>query len=275
MPQSSSSSAGQLAGKTAIVTGGGSGMGRATSLIFAREGAAVVVADINEAGGNATVQQIIATGGRATYVRTDTSNEQQILHLVEATVHSYGRLDAMVTAAGISYSNFIEQDESTDPFRNPDAGFILNKSTARWQKVLDVNLTGVMICAREAARQMIAEGHGGTIVNFASIAAYAPAPTIADYCVSKAGVVMLTKCLAAELGRAGVRVNAVAPGPIETGMTQSLLATGRLQKQGAALPIGRTAQPEEVANVVLFLSTEQSSYITGKTIGVDGGTYTV
>ncbi len=264
----------QMENKVAIVTGGGSGMGRSTSLLFAREGANVVVADINDSGGRQTVAMIEQTGGSATFVPTDTADEAAIVALVKAAAATYGRVDAMVTAAGISYSNFIEKDEATDPFRHPEAGYILNKPTARWQKVLDVNLTGVMICAREAARQMIAEGHGGTIVNFASIAAYGPVPTIADYCVSKAGVVMLTKCLAAEVGRAGIRVNAVAPGPIETGMTQSLLESGRLQQQAAALPLGRVAQPEEVASVVLFLSSDQSSYITGKTIGVDGGTYT-
>ena len=265
----------QMADKVAIVTGGGSGMGRSTSLLFASEGAKVVVADINDSGGSQTVAMIEQTGGSAIFVHTDTSDEAAIVTLVKAAATTYGRVDAMVTAAGVSYSNFVEKDEATDPFRHPEAGFILNKPTARWQKVLDVNLTGVMICAREAARQMIAEGHGGTIVNFASIAAYGPVPTIADYCVSKAGVVMLTKCLAAEVGNAGIRVNAVAPGPIETGMTQSLLESGRLQQQAAALPLGRVAQPEEVASVVLFLSSDQSSYITGKTIGVDGGTYTI
>ncbi|MGA0838641.1 MAG: SDR family NAD(P)-dependent oxidoreductase [Pseudomonadales bacterium] len=266
---------GLLTGKVAIVTGGGSGMGRASSLLFAREGAAVLVADVNDEGGAETVARIRAAGGAAEYVRADMGVESDIVAMVARAVSAFGRVDELVTAAGISYSNAVELDESTDPFRHPDAGFILNKPTARWQKVLDVNLTGVMICNREAARQMIAEGHGGTIVNFASIAAYGPAPNIADYCVSKAGVVMLTKCFAAEVGRAGIRVNAVAPGPIETGMTQSLLEMGRLQKQAAALPLGRTAQPEEVANVVLFLCSSQSSYITGKTIGVDGGTYTI
>ncbi len=265
----------QMTDKVAIVTGGGSGMGRATSLLFAQEGAAVAVADLNDAGGQQTVAMIEQSGGRASFVHTDTADEASVVHLVEQAAGTFGRLDAMVTAAGISYSNFVEKDEATDPWLNPNEGLILNKSTERWQKVLDVNLTGVMICAREAARQMIAEGHGGTIVNFASIAGYGPVPTIADYCVSKAGVVMLTKCLASELGQAGIRVNAVAPGPIETGMTQSLLEMGRLQKQAAALPLGRVAQPEEVASVVLFLSGDGSSYVTGKTIGVDGGTYTV
>ena len=272
---SEASASGLLAGKVAIVTGGGSGMGRASSLLFAREGAAVLVADVNDDGGAETVAHVRAAGGRAEYVHADMGSESDIVSMVAYAARTMGRVDALVTAAGISYSNAVEHDETTDPFRHPDAGFILNKPTARWQKVLDVNLTGVMICNREAARQMIAEGHGGTIVNFASIAAYGPAPNIADYCVSKAGVVMLTKCFAAEVGRAGIRVNAVAPGPIETGMTQSLIEMGRLQKQAAGLPLGRTGQPEEVANVVLFLSSGQSSYITGKTIGVDGGTYTI
>ena len=271
----SNAAMGRMAGKTAVVTGGGSGMGRATSILFAREGAAVVVADVDDAGGLKTVAEIHAFGGRAAFVQTDTSAEPQVVALMRSAADRFQRLDALVACAGISYANAVERDASTDPFRNPDAGFILSKPTARWQRVLDVNLTGVMLCNREAARQMIAEGHGGTIVNFASIAAYAPVPTIADYCVSKAGVVMLTKCFASEVGRAGIRVNAVAPGPIETGMTQSLLELGRLQKQGAALPLGRTAQPEEVASVVLFLCSDDSSYITGKTIGVDGGTYTI
>ena len=132
----------QMADKVAIVTGGGSGMGRASSVLFAQEGAAVAVADLNEDGGQQTVAMIEQAGGRASFIHTDTGDESSIIQLVEQTVATYGRVDAMVTAAGISYSNFMEKDEATDPWLNPGEGLILNKSTERWQKVLDVNLTG-------------------------------------------------------------------------------------------------------------------------------------
>lgn len=264
-----------LDGKVAIVTGGASGMGRATSLLFAREGAAVAIADLNKDQGEQTAAQVRDLGGEAIFVSTDTSDEGQVTELVARTARDLGRVDVMVTAAGISYASYLSDDQETDPFRNPSAGNILNKPLDRWRRVLDINLTGVMLCAREAARQMIAEGHGGAIVNFASTAAYNPSSVIADYCVSKAGVVMLTKCLAVELGPRGIRCNAVAPGPIRTQMTQSLIELGQLQRVAAGLPLGRIAEPEEVANVVLFLASDASSYVTGKTLGVDGGTNTL
>ncbi len=267
--------AGELDGKVSIITGGGSGMGRSTALMFAREGAAVAIADVNDEGGSQTAAQIEDLGGRASFIHTDTSSEEAVVSLVAETVGQYGRLDSMVTAAGISYANYVEGEEESDPFLHPENAGILVKPTERWQKVIDVNLTGVMLCAREAARQMVEEGHGGTIVNFASIAAYAPSPGIMDYCVSKVGVIMLTRCFAAEFGQHGIRVNAVAPGPIDTPMTESLQRIGQLQQQGGALPLGRMAQPEEVAEAVLFFTSDRSSYVTGKTLGVDGGTNTV
>ena len=266
---------GALDGKVSIITGGGSGMGRSTALRFAAEGAAVAVADVNDEGGRGTVSRIEDLGGRASFVHTDTSDEQAVVALVAETARAYGRVDSMVAAAGISFANYVEGDRETDPFLNPAAATILTKPTERWQRVLDVNLTGVMLCAREAARQMIAEEHGGAIVTFSSIAAYGPSPGIMDYCVSKVGVIMLTRCMAAEFGPYGIRVNSVAPGPIETPMTESLRETGALQAQGGALPLGRMAKPEEVSNAVLFLTSDESSYITGKTLGVDGGTNTV
>ncbi len=268
--------AGELEGKVSIITGGGSGMGRSTAIMFAREGAAVAIADVNDEGGEAVAAQIEDSGGNALFVHTDTSSEQDVLNLVSQTVEKFGRLDSMVTAAGISYANYVEGDESTDPFLHPETSTILNKPTERWQKVIDVNLTGVMLCAREAARQMVAEGHGGTIVNFSSIAAYGPSPGIMDYCVAKVGVVMLTRCFAVEFGPHGIRVNAVAPGPIETPM---LARVHRAQVPGGdpwgMVPLQRTAQPEEVAEAVLFFTSDRSSYVTGKTLGVDGGTNTV
>ncbi|MCC6382314.1 MAG: SDR family oxidoreductase [Dehalococcoidia bacterium] len=266
--------AGQLEDRAAIVTGGASGIGRATCLLFAREGAAIVVADVQDGAGEETAARIRGEGGRAKFVHTDTSDEAQVVDLVREASAAFGRLDAMVTAAGVSYAPGLG-DDAGDPFQRPAAWLIVNKATERWRRVLDVNLTGVMLCAREAARQMIAEGHGGTIVTVASTAAYVPNASIADYCVAKAGVVMLTKCLAAELGQHGIRANGVAPGPIETGMTRDLIERGVFQQQAARLPLGRIGGADEVAQAILFLSGPQSRFVTGKTLGVDGGTYTI
>ncbi len=268
--------AGELEGKVSIVTGGGSGMGRSTALMFAREGSAVAIADVNDEGGEQVAAQIEDSGGNALFMHTDVSSEQDVLNVVAETAAKFGRLDSMVTAAGISYARYVEGDDETDPFLHPELATNLNKPTEAWQKVIDVNLTGVMLCAREAARQMVNEGHGGTIVNFASINAYNPSPILTDYSVSKAGVVMLTRCFAVEFGPHGIRVNAVAPGPIETPM---LARVHRAQVSGGDpwgnVPLQRTAQPEEVAEAVLFLTSDRSSYVTGKTLGVDGGISTV
>ena len=267
--------AGELEGRVSIVTGGGSGMGRATALMFASQGAAVAIADVNDEGGEATAAQIDDLGGDSLFVHTDVSREQDVLNVVAQAASKFGRLDSMVAAAGISYANYVEGDDATDPFLHPETGASLNKPTEQWQKVIDVNLTGVMLCGREAARQMVNEGHGGTIVNFASILSYNPSPTLMDYCVSKAGVVMLTRCFAAEFGPHGIRVNAVAPGPIETPMLARVHRASGGSGQGGHLPLQRTAKPEEVADVVLFFTSDRSSYVTGKTLGVDGGTNTV
>ena len=267
--------AGELEGRVSIITGGGSGMGRSTALMFAREGAAVAVADVNNEGGEATAAQIEDLGGNALFVHTDVSSEQDVVNAVAETAGRFGQLDSIVTAAGISYANYLEGDDDTDPFLHPEESTSLKKPTEHWQKVIDVNLTGVMLCAREAARQMVNEGHGGTIVNFASTAAYNPNPTMMDYCVSKAGVVMLTRCFAVEFGPHGIRVNAVAPGPIETPMLARVHRARGGPEGWRSLPLGRTAQPEEVAELVLFFTSDRSSYVTGKTLGVDGGTNTV
>ncbi len=270
--------AGELEGKVSIITGGGSGMGRSAALMFAREGAAVAIADVNDEGGEQTAAQIEDLGGNALFMHTDVSSEQDVLSVVAETAARFGRLDSMVTAAGISYANYVEGDDDTDPFLHPEAASNLNRPTEFWRKVLDVNLTGVMLCAREAARQMVNEGHGGAIVNFASINAYNPSPLLTDYSVSKAGVVMLTRCFAAEFGPRGIRVNAVAPGPIETPMLARVHRAGGAAGPSASwghVPLQRTADPDEVAEAVLFLTSDRSSYVTGKTLGVDGGISTV
>ena len=264
--------AGELEGRVSIVTGGGSGMGRATSLLLAREGAAVAIADVNDEGGEQTAAQIEDLGGESLFVHTDVSSERDVVNAVAETAGRFGKLDSMVAAAGISYANYLEGDDDTDPFLHPtEAGSSLNRPTEFWQKVLDVNLTGVMLCAREAARQMVNEGHGGTIVNFASTAAYNPSPNMTDYCVSKTGVVMLTRCFAAEFGSHGIRVNAIAPGGVNTPGRVRNMREDVGSRAVEHAPLRRLAEPEEIAAGAVFLASGLASYVTGHTLVIDGG----
>ena len=263
---------GQLEGKVAIVTGGASGIGRATSLRFAAEGAAVVVSDLNPSRGGETVAAIKEAGGRAVFVEADTSSERDCDALVAASVAEYGRVDALVAAAGIISATYVS-GERGEP-RDPAEGLLVNKPLEFWEKVLAVNLTGVMLTDRAVARQMILQGGGGTIVNLASSAATWPLAGSADYCVSKAGVWMLTKVLALELASHRVRVNCIGPGFIDTPMIAGVSENEERRRWAEGLtPLGRLGEPEEIANTALFLSTPESSFFTGEILFPAGGLF--
>jgi NAD(P)-dependent dehydrogenase (short-subunit alcohol dehydrogenase family) len=259
----------------AIITGGASGIGRACALRFAEEGADIVVADLDAARGAGTVSAVKALGRNALFVPTDTSVEAQCEALADRAIAEFGRIDALVAAAGISNATYVSSDEPAAGVTDREAGFILNKPTEYWEKVLNVNLTGVMMTDRAVARRMIASGRPGSIINIASGAAKIPLPGAADYCVSKAGVWMLTKVLAIEVARHQVRVNAIGPGFIETPMTANMRADEeRLQRIIRDTPLGRLGQPVDIANTALFLASDESSFFTGEIIFPDGGLFT-
>ena len=270
---------GRLTDRVAVVTGGASGIGRACALRFAADGADVVVADLNPERGAATVAAIEALGRRALFVRTDTSREEDCDALIAAAVETFGRVDIAVAAAGISHAAYVSRE---NPVIRPgaqasawEAGALINKPVKYWDKVLAVNLTGVMLTDRAAARQMIAQGLGGAIINIGSISGSVPFKGVADYCVSKAGVWMLTKVLAQELAPHQIRVNAVGPGTVDTPMSAALLADAVTRHAMLEMtPLKRFAKPEEIANAVVFLAGEEAGFITGEILFVDGGAFT-
>jgi NAD(P)-dependent dehydrogenase (short-subunit alcohol dehydrogenase family) len=246
----------RLAGKVTIVTGGGSGIGKASVLLFAREGASVVVADWQEEGGNAVVKEIAAAGGKATFIKTDVSSEDDIKNMVATAVRSYGRLDVLFNNAGI---------EGT--MGRPTAETPLEE----WNRIIAVNLTGVFLGCRYAIPEMLKTG-GGSIVNNASVAGLVGFAGIPAYCASKGGIVQLTRTAALEYATQGIRVNCLCPGVIDTPMVR------RAAPDEAALaaftqmePVGRLGQPEEVAALALFLASDEASFMTGTVIPVDGG----
>jgi NAD(P)-dependent dehydrogenase (short-subunit alcohol dehydrogenase family) len=258
-----------LHGRVAVITGGASGIGRATAVRFAEEGADVVVGDI--APGDETVRLVEKTGRRAHYVRTDTTSETDCDALVAAAVAEFGRVDVGVASAGIATA--VSPAERNARVQT-DAGHVVNQSTDAFRRVLDVNVLGVMMTDRALARQMLAQGEGGSIINIASSAARIPLAGAAPYCVSKAGVWMLTKVMALELATTGIRVNAVGPGYTRTPMWDVPEDSPAHRHAMSITPMGRNGTPEEQAAACLFLASAESSFMTGQMLHPAGGQFT-
>lgn len=248
----------KLQGKVVLVTGGSSGIGKATALAFAKEGARVVIADMAVAGAEETVETIKGGGGEALFVRTDVSEAADVQDMVHKTIQAYGRLDCAFNNAGISGSLF-----------TPTADY----AEETWDKVIGINLKGVWLCMKYEIGRMLKQG-SGAIVNTSSGAGLVGSRFAGSaYCASKHGILGLTKTAALEYARNGIRVNAVCPGTIRTPMGDDLLKDDPKREAQVAdlLPIGRLGTPEEVAGVVIWLCSEAASFVTGHAIAVDGG----
>jgi NAD(P)-dependent dehydrogenase (short-subunit alcohol dehydrogenase family) len=260
--------AGRLEGKVALVTGGASGIGRACAVRFAEEGADVCIGDLNPDRGKETLALVEELGRRAIVVETNTADEQSCEALAQACVDEFGRLDVVLAAAGISHAGYVSGGKSSGIGSAP----LLDKPADDWRRVLEVNLTGVMLTDRAAARRMIALGNGGSIINIASGAAKIAIPGAGEYSVSKAGVWMLTKVLSLELAASKIRVNAIGPGFIDTPMTQAISTSEAfLSGLEARTPLSRIGQPLDIANTALFLASDESSFYTGSILFPDGG----
>jgi NAD(P)-dependent dehydrogenase (short-subunit alcohol dehydrogenase family) len=248
--------AGRLEGKVALITGAGSGIGRASALAFAREGAKVMVADIIVAGGEETVQLIKNAGGEAAFIKVDVSQAAEVAAMVNKVVETYGRLDCAFNNAGV-------EGEFTSTAEYSEAGF---------DKVLAVNLKGVWLCMKYEVPQLLKQG-GGAIVNTASGAGLIGVAGLSAYVASKHGVVGLTKTAALEYAKSGIRVNAVCPGVIQTPMVARLTAHQPQMAEAmvAAEPMGRAGKPEEIAEAVVWLCSDAASFVTGHAMSVDGG----
>jgi NAD(P)-dependent dehydrogenase (short-subunit alcohol dehydrogenase family) len=248
-----------LEGKSALVTGGASGIGRATALAFAREGARVVVADILEEAAQSTVAEIEAMGGQALAIACDVTDDDAVKAMIAATVDAFGSLDCAFNNAGIA------------PYQvNAGGQKIADVAPEAWRRLIDVNLTGVWLCLRHEVAQMRAQGSGGVIINTASILGLVGSATSSAYVAAKHGVVGLTKTAAADHAEDNIRVNAVCPGYIETPMTEETIRRrgGRIM---ARVPMARMGKAGEIAEAVVWLCSPKASFVTGVSWAVDGG----
>jgi NAD(P)-dependent dehydrogenase (short-subunit alcohol dehydrogenase family) len=248
---------GRLDGKVALITGGGSGMGRIAGSIFAGEGAKVVLADVADRVGEEAAAEIVSGGGEAAFVHADVSNERDAEAMVRFAVDRFGSIGVLYNNAGI----FPADDDSAT-----------NTSVETWDRVMAINLRGVFLGCKYGIPAML-EGGGGSIINVASFVALvgAATPQIA-YTASKGGVLAMTREIAVEFARSGIRANALCPGPIETPLLQELLADpARRERRLVHIPMGRFGRAEELARAALFLASDDSSFMTGASLVVDGG----
>ena len=247
----------QLKDKIAIVTGARRGMGRTHVLALAKEGAKVVVSDISLEGCEKVVDEVKNLGGQAIAVKCDVTKKQEIEKMVKETLDKFGKIDILVNNAGIAeFKAFLEMTEE------------------EWDKTLDINLKGYFLCAQACVKEMVKQ-KSGVIVNIASVAMGQVGigfPNIAHYCASKGGIVGMTEALAVELAPYNIRVNAIAPGMIETPMIDSIKQDPKgMEAMLARVPMHRVGKPEEVSELVLFLASDKSSYMTGSVVVIDGG----
>ena len=250
----------RLSGKVAVVTGASSGIGRASAILFAKDGAKVVVADKDPAGGKSTVESIKAIGCEATFVECDVSNVKDAERLAESTIKTYGRIDALFNNAGI----------------NP-VGTVVDTPLDVWDAVLDTNLKGIYLVSKFAIPHMKKNPGGGAIVNTASVDALLAILNEAAYIASKGGIVSLTKAMAVDHARDKIRVNCICPGAILTPLFDAWVKEAGAAGQDLVAemtrmhPLGRIGTPEEVGRVALFLLSDEASFVTGAVVTVDGG----